>query len=164
MKNKIFCLVMGIGLFVCFMVSAQADYYSVPAASFKGERHDEDYTINGNIIFKPSSPGGLYAPIHLPDGAIIEGFHLIYYNNVLGGSIPAHIVRSNMWNGFAENLFYVPGNKENYHIVWDSDWSSPYERKVNNARYNYYIDIFFSHGGLNQCVYGVRIQYKMPVS
>ena len=91
---------------------AQDEYYAISPASFQNRdpQLEESYfeTAAGYFAQGESEIGGcLYAPVHLPDGATIQGL-VMNYEDVGAGTLAAGIHRKSIHSeDNSENLGYV---------------------------------------------------------
>ena len=159
---------------------AQDKYYCVPLDAFHGLVPDEDYCqckwyfypmewnkFDYSWLTKPDSEGTLVADIHLPQGTIMRGFNLIYYDNG-PYSIYVQVVRKNVWvDAYSEVIFshQTSGAASNMRIA--GEWFNELGidgRQVKNQMFAYSVRIYFnSPGGTTHDnlygVYGIRIVY-----
>jgi len=167
-KTAVFgCLVLAV------MLSASrltAEFVYVPASAF----HTQDESgglwlegMYGQYVYRASTGHGwLYAPVSIPDGAVIKNARLLYYDN--GGYIEFHFYRYNMYSGSAHMLFDgttvgLPASTEIRSLV-DSSVSplAPSYRKVHANALSYTVRVSLSQLGDTLRIYGFVIEYQLP--
>jgi len=139
-----------------------ADYLSIPGASFVPActlDHLAD-AEGGVAITGGSSCKRMVAPVLLPDGALIYGMDLHFYDNT-SGRLQAHLWRQNPHTLSASGfVIYSPWPAVGYDTTGHHG-SGPL-LSVNNRRYNYQVDVEWSSASANLWLMGVTIVYTHP--
>jgi len=162
MKNAFMVLIC---LFLLTAI-AQADKITLGPADFvddMGAANAYDITSDAYLI-KTTAAGNLYAPVHLPDGAVIRSVTLVYYDND-AGSIYWYMGRCNKYTGVTDYLFtdYTPGASTAIRSSVDSSCSPAASyRKVYNGACHYWFELRFYVVSANLRAFGVVIDYDMP--
>jgi hypothetical protein len=145
---------------------ARADKITLGPADFvddTGAANALDMT-NRAYLIKTTAWGYLYAPVHLPDGAIIKSVTVVYYDND-SDSIYWYMGRANKYDGTVDYLFtdYTPGAVDSIRTSVDSSCSPAASyRKVYNGPCHYWVELRFYSVTTDLRVYGVIIDYDMP--
>jgi hypothetical protein len=141
---------------------AMADWVNVPAAAFKADKESEDFDINAGYVQKPTTDGYLYAPVNLPNGAVIKNIRLLYMDNSASYDVTAILIRANMYNNTTMALFQVStsGASGTYQSLVDSTTPVAANRKVYNNVLQYAVQLYFSGGDDLILVMGVTIEYE----
>ncbi|UCE39918.1 MAG: hypothetical protein JSV17_10565 [Candidatus Aminicenantes bacterium] len=161
-KFSLFSIILVFSLHILASV-AKADYLFVSHQAFTGSSHTEGYERTSDYTYKAQYSGSLQAPIYLPDGAIIRGFHLIYYDREFTFGVSAKLIRINPWNGTRKELFACASTGTSVSIRWVSSYTlNEGTRKVMNKSFTYWVEVNFQRTGDSLRVHGVRIQYSMP--
>jgi hypothetical protein len=140
-----------------------ADYLSIPGASFVPActcDHLAD-AEGGVAITGGSSCTIMVAPVLLPDGALIYGMDLHYYDNVASERLEAMLWRQNP-HTYSGSGFGVDSPWPAVGYDTTGHHSSASRLSVNNSRYNYQVEVRWSSASANLWLMGVTIVYTHP--
>jgi len=157
-------IVFGLALILVQFVQAQEVLYLFHY-NFKGDTDYEDIVFLGQYLHKYSSDGWVHAPVHLPQGAIIQGIHLICWDRA-AGDIECRFCRMATWNGTYESIFAVFSSGSADFIRRLATWIPLVAGggTVTKA-YSYVVRVYFPDSGSNNFrLYGVKAQYINPGS
>ncbi len=143
-------------------------YYSMPAAAFNvGYVNNTtfvsnifgDYIINGNTSYMNA---GYFAPVNLPDGAIVTDFKMYYYKEDAAATITAELDRVDPSTGGIVGMALVVGSSTSGFSASVSD-STISNATIDNSAYCYYVEADLDNNNSVQDVkfVGVRITYTI---
>jgi len=146
--------------------SIYGDYISLSPAVFIPRQSTTTYykSTSGSYLDTYVAPCIYFAPVFLPQGAVIDGIFFFYYdeNSDSGGYMTCILERLNYDTGNDQELFRVnsqgsaPGvRKTGTWTLWGGS------RVVKNQSFAYYIKLWFN-ADPNLRFHGVRIHYHMP--
>jgi hypothetical protein len=149
-------------LFVFSASFVMADWVTVPAAAFRGDKETTDFDINVGEVLKTATNGYLYAPVNLPNGAIIKNMRLLYIDNSASYNVTAILYRTNLFTGINTSLFSVvtSGASTSRQYLVDSTTTYASDRKVYTNVLQYNIQLYFSGGDSLIRVIGITIEYE----
>ena len=105
----------------------------------------------------------MHAPVLLPDGALVSGLTFYYYDNHSTGFMSARLIRNND-PGIGSRTTLAdapsPGGLRGYDDAYDSTGPSPVE--IDNARYNYEVEVYWSDGSSDLKLMSVKLFYTNP--
>jgi len=139
---------------------AYGDKINIPPCAFHPASDlDSRYLMNDAEYITGSS--ALYAPVCLPDGAIIKNMKAMVVDASLGW-LDIVLYRVNMYTKAQEMIFWVgthysPDSSDIRPLI-ASSVSPPSLRLVNNGACQYYI--WYFSGGSNLRLHGITIEYK----
>jgi hypothetical protein len=152
-----------------FLLSvAQAGIVNVPLNCIRSWNDDSNqlaFICTGPTavyLYKDTSADNLYAPVYLPDGAIIKNIRVMYMDNDASGDVYAILFRSNMYTGTRDTLLQVQSSGASSAIqnMVGSTCTPPSLRLVNNAACQYFLRLYFTSFGTDLRIYGVAIEYQ----
>ena len=105
----------------------------------------------------------MVAPVLLPDGALIYGMDLHFYDDVAGERLQAHLWRNDPHTGSSMSPFtiYTPWSAVGGYDTAGHHSSTPL-LSVNNRRYNYQVEVEWSATSPDLRLMGVTIVYTHP--
>lgn len=166
-KGRLFgCLVL---ILLLSAPALLAEFVYVPASAFKTQDESGGLWLEGmygQYVYRGSAgQGWLYAPVLIPDGAVIKNAKLMYYDN--GGYMEFHFYRYNMYSGSAHMLFSgttvgLPDSIEIRSLVDSSIPYAPSYRKVYANVLSYTVRVSLSQLGDTLRIYGFVIEYQIP--
>ena len=144
-------------------VSAMADtYLSFAGSVFVPESSATQFETDavGGVWLTGSTNPYMHAPLILPDGAQIYGFRLYYYDDS-AGLVRARLIRNmDPSPGSRNSLITIDSSDGGYGSLYDSTGGPPIV--VDNARYNYEIEVYFSTASPNLNLMRIRVYYNSP--
>jgi len=155
----------GLSVVFIFLLAAvlPADTLTISNAAFNPQGSQIIYR-SGYYLWPDSAGTSVQAPVNLPDGAIIDGIRLFYYDNG-PALIRAVLVRRSVWQFSWLKLFTVQTSVELNKEQWTCDYSlDSGTRTVNTQNHSYWLDVWFSGSGAKYLLYDVQIIYHMPTT
>lgn len=127
--------------------------------------HSEDAIINGNQVRSNGvTSTAMFAPVHLPDYAQINGFEASIYDNSTTSNIAVRLVRSDGPDGAnITNISTLTSFGNSASVQTLSDAAGNWSTMVFNVQSLYYLRIEPATGSWdnsNLRLYGVTIHYK----
>jgi hypothetical protein len=108
------------------------------------------------------SAGYAFAPVNLPNGAIIDGIRFFFLDKG-PETVRASLFRQSMWQMSVSELFSISSSGAEPGLRWSSDWSlNAGWRTVQTQNFSYWIQLHFNEGGLDYQVFGVQVIYHLP--
>jgi len=143
-----------------------AEFVNVPSAAFQSQG-DSGIEISSRYAYIAlgSTEQILYAPVYLPDGAIIKNMRVQYLDNDATFDISVELVQANTYAGTYTVLLNATsaGASPNVQSMVDSDCSpnAPSKRLAVNAVLTWVIRVNMGAPGLGNStrIYGVVIEY-----
>ena len=143
-----------------------ADFVNVPAAAFQSVE-DSGIRVSSRhaYIALGSTEQTLYAPVYLPDGAIIKNIRVQYMDNDAANDMTVELVQANTYLGTFSILLTETssGASASVQSMVDSDCSpnAPSKRLVINSVLTWCIRVAVSAAGPGDTlrIYGVVIEY-----
>jgi len=159
MKKLLLAAFVGILVFL-LEPALQADTLTIPTSAFAS---DSSFHIEfGQLVL--DSAGYAFAPVNLPNGAIIDGIRFFYRDNGPEG-IETSLFKQSMWQVAVQKLFEIASLGAEPGLRWSSDWSlNEGWRTVQTGNSSYWIQIYFGEGGIDYMVYGAQVIYHMPAT
>ena len=145
------------------VAQTQTKWIFVPPAAFMPESETMGYSRTINYMQFDSSYWSMYAPVYLPQNAIIESVHLIYYDSA-DGYIQCSLYKLDVWAGTYDELIRVlsSGSELSGPRFSSSGTILNGWRWVDTSTRAYVVRVFASFGSGTAWDYnirGVRIQY-----
>lgn len=138
-------------------------YFSIPPAAFITTAN-RDYTIFNGGIYGNAGTTGLWAPVHLPDGAVMTELRMWFIDAAGSANLRINLCQ----NTFGTNACGLLANQVTSGTVSgyrDIATTSIASTSVDNATRSYFIQIFPDTswtGNSLLLVGGVRVAYQMP--
>ena len=137
----------------------------IAGASFVPESDTTVYTTHGegDVSVTGASDPFMHAPVLLPDGALVSGLTLYYYDNHATGLVSAGLIRNNDPDIGSRSILAnaaSPGGIRGYDDSYDATDPSPVE--IDNARYNYEVEVWWSEGSSELRLMSVKLFYTNP--
>ena len=138
---------------------------NIAGASFVPESSTTVYhsDMEGGVAVTGSSHRFMHAPVLLPDGAQLVGIQFYYLDNELSDYMSASLFRNNdpaLGQGVALATAQSPAGVSGYGHA-DSGVDPAYA-EIDNARYNYEIEVEWSTGSADLRAMNVRVFYTNP--
>jgi hypothetical protein len=144
-------------------------YFMQPASAFRPQSSSTNYLVNAEYL-RNLSPAtqSFYAPVSLPQGAVINKF-ILYYKDidpVLG--IQGYLSRVALPEGgpiisFAQVNSNSKEQSDHANFIEFTDLLPSYTT-VDNQRYVYFVQINLPPSNNLLLVYGFRIDYSFPIN
>ena len=138
---------------------------SIAGDTFVPQSSNTIFQTNADIAVavKAAADPYMHAPINLPDGAQITGLVFYYYDNHNPGYMTANLIRNND-PGTGSRTSLASANSP-FGVVAGSHYSySSYPLStpevVDNARYNYEIEVYWSAASTELRLMGVKVVYN----
>jgi hypothetical protein len=136
----------------------------IAGASFVPESSSTVYSTSGegDVAVTGASDTYMHAPVLLPDGALVSGLTLYYYD-LDPGYVRASLIRNNdpeiRLGSTLASAFSPPGA-----TGYSNDYvpTSPNPVEIDNARYNYQIEVYWSEGSSDLKLMSVKLFYTNP--
>jgi hypothetical protein len=137
----------------------------IAGASFVPESSSTVYSTSGegDVSVTGASDRYMHAPVLLPDGALVSGLTFYYYDNHATGLVSAGLIRNNDPDIGSRSILAnaaSPGGIRGYDNAYGSTGPSPVE--IDNARYNYEVEVNWSDGSSDLKLMSVKLFYTNP--
>jgi hypothetical protein len=138
---------------------------SIAGASFVPGSSDTVYLSDatGGMAVTGSGDRTMHAPVLLPDGAQLVSIRFHYLDDTPSSAMTARLVRNNdatlgqrLLLATAQSPPGVSGYSNTYASV------SPSVAKIDNAHYNYELEIYWEVGSADLKAMGVKVYYTNP--
>lgn len=144
---------------------AAASVLHITGASFVPESSATVFLADGNgaVAVTGSSGRYMHAPVLLPDGAQVSGLTFYYYDNQNSDTMTARLIRNNDPGiGFRTVLAEAssPVGVAGYSSAYGSVGPTPIV--IDNARYNYEIEVSWTVGSSNLKLTSIKVFYTTP--
>jgi hypothetical protein len=150
-------------LTVFLAAAIHAETLTIPHTAFTGQSNTIVYARNEGYVYKDVVDSFLQAPVYLPNGAIIEGIKLFYYDNG-GKSIQMVLCKQNLVSGIRLNIFGLEttGVEDQRRNIADWTLDAGGSRAVDNKNNTFWLNVMFNGTGTKYRVYAAQIIYHMP--
>jgi hypothetical protein len=140
------------------MVDTTTRWQSIPAAAFAPAAHNVNYTLTDRYIIPTWGAASFYAPIDLPQGAVIKGL-LVTVKDDSTQDIWFELDRVDFSTGNSTSLGGMSSAGESAVVVLNRG----YNITVDNSSYGYLIRVDYAATGTEAayCFYGARVQYEI---
>jgi hypothetical protein len=144
---------------------AAASVLHIAGASFVPESSATVFLADGNgaVAVTGSSARYMHAPVLLPDGAQVSGLTFYYYDNLNPDTMTARLIRNNdPGTGLRTVLAEAasPAGGAGYGSAYGSVGPTPIV--IDNACYNYEIEVSWTVGSSNLKLTSVKVYYTNP--
>lgn len=147
-------------------------YLTIPAAAFQPAAEDQNYQIHGRYLIHfgqggQNFPGTYFAPVTLPQGALITKVTYFWKDPGAPGDTSATLYRALRWTDNFQPVAGVPSSYDLFPPSFGSTSSTPQHfsinEPINNLAYIYYIHMSISGGGQTwSCAF--QIEYTEPAA
>lgn len=149
--------------------SPKTEYYSITAGTFTHLNYTGDQylsgAVNGTYLYDVSAGSStvyLFAPIHLPQGAVITAFDVYCLDNEPTYSMAAYLYRTDLTNntGTTMGSSISSGDSGTSQTLGSTSITNGL---IDNSQYGYVVSVRFKAGtGTLMQLYGARITYLDP--
>ena len=167
-KLKFFALLIVCNMvFLFHLAAASAETLSIPASALLPKDDTVTWTTNGANFFSTTShsPQNFYAPVYLPDGAIIRSVALEAYDNS-GGATGGYVQLEFLRYQYNTVSFIADINTDQSGAPGDTRVVlSNIDRTADNSNFSFGISVIFhpGFGGWPELAfYRVVIEYDVP--
>ncbi|MFC1483896.1 hypothetical protein ACFL6Q_02460 [Candidatus Neomarinimicrobiota bacterium] len=130
-------------------------YYTMPHTAFVPFRDDVDfYRIDQYLYLSSGTNGDFYAPVQLPDGAVMKNLMVSYSADT--STVSAWMYVLMLTNGSLGTLASVQGTGSGVQTMNDA-----LNQTVNNAAYAYYVKVRLPNPYGSCRLYAARIEYEI---
>jgi hypothetical protein len=148
---------------------ANADHYTVSANDFTTGDGTSNMFIGywGEFVRRNSTAGYLFAPVHLPSGAIVKNMRIMYVDNDAANDMVIYLGFFNHFtiNPAAQNKidifqYITNGSSSNVRIaVKSAHQRMAADRVIRNNTCTYFIQVNFTAASDLQRIYSIQIEY-----
>jgi hypothetical protein len=141
------------------LATANTRWQAIPALAFAPATHTVNYTRTAAYILPTWGAASFYAPINLPQGAVIKGLLVTVKDDSASHEIGFQLSRVDFSTGTSTDLGGLTSAGESAVVVLNRGYSIA----VDNSSYGYAIRVDYEATGTEAayCFYGARVQYEI---
>jgi hypothetical protein len=153
----------------CLPNTVRADHYTISADDFKPGDGSSDMFLGvwGEYVRRDLETGWLFAPVHLPSGAVVKNMRVVYYDNDASNNMKVYF---SFFNHFTVNpavlnqidifQFSTAGADSAVRIAVDSTHQrKAADRLIRNNTCTYFVSVDFNAASDNLRLYSIQIEY-----
>ena len=133
-------------------------YYSLPHAAFEAHDDNVNYWRTNTYLYLNSGYGYFYAPLNLPDGAVIKELLVTYWDNIDTTDVLVTLRRLTLSDGGEYNGGGPTSSGQSSAV---RTMSNAYNLTVDNQNYTYLLFAQLPSPSTNMRLYGARIKYEI---
>jgi hypothetical protein len=167
--KKILCLGCVVICLAVFPSTVSADHYTVSADDFKPGDGTSNMWLGywGEFVRRNTTAGYLFAPVHLPSGAVVKNMRIMYVDN---DAVNDMVIYFSFFNHFTINpsamnqidIFQYITNGASGSVrtaVKSTHQRMAADRLIKNNTCTYFIGVDFTAASDNQRIYSIQIEY-----
>jgi len=145
--------------------SSKTKYLNIPGAAFRPEGSAQILTttasVGGEIYSNTAGSVYVYAPVYLPDNAVITAFRFYYYDNSVGANINAYLTKMPIGSSTSEFLAYNYSPTDSPTIAFSDEFTSYLPQTIDNQNNTYFVRVLFGTNSSDLRLRMGRITYTV---